>query len=106
MAALKLMIEVEQALTGSTRLKRILFDCCWLVSSVIVIICPDECGSTRVWSNVIALPLSIHDCICPVHTCAREVMFTQPPTTISLLILLDSCKLHHKYPLRSHLTLY
>ena len=62
-----MMIEVEQALTGSTRLKRILFDCCWLVSSVIVIICPDECGSSRVWSNVIALPLSIHDCICPVH---------------------------------------
>ena len=61
------MIEVEQALTGSTRLKRILFDCCWLVSSVIVIICPDECGSTRVWSNVIALPLSIHDCTSPVH---------------------------------------
>ena len=38
--------------------------------------------------------------------CAHEVMFTQPPATISLLILLDSCKLHHKYPLRSHLTLY
>ena len=33
-------------------------------------------------------------------------MFTQPPATISLLILLDSRKLHHKYPLRSHLTLY
>ena len=38
--------------------------------------------------------------------CACEVMFTQPPATISLLILLDSCKLHHKYPFRSHLTLY
>ena len=67
MAALKLMIEVEQALTGSTRLKRILFDCCWLVSSVIVITCPEECGSTRVWSNVIALPLSA--------TCGPALMY-------------------------------
>ena len=66
MAALKRMIEVEQALTGSTRLKRILFDCCWLVSSVIVIICPEECGSTRVWSNVIALPCA---------TCGPALMY-------------------------------
>ena len=37
---------------------------------------------------------------------ACEVMFIQPSATISLLILLDSRKLHHKYPLRLHLTLY
>ena len=37
MAALKLN-EVEQALTGSTQLRRVLFDCYWLVSWATVIV--------------------------------------------------------------------
>ena len=41
MAALKLS-EVEQALTGSTQMKRILFDCCSLVSYSY----PEEYGFT------------------------------------------------------------
>ena len=40
------------------------------------------------------------------YVCACGVVFIQPSATISLLILLDSRKLHHKYPLRSHLTLF
>ena len=43
MAALKLN-EVERALTGSTGLKRILFDCCWLVSRATVTGYLERCG--------------------------------------------------------------
>ena len=52
-AALKLS-EVEQALSGSTQMTTALFDCYWLVSWATVIVYPEECGSTRSWSNAIA----------------------------------------------------
>ena len=61
---MKLMIEVEQAVTGSTRLKRILFDCFWLVSWATVTGYLGRCGITIGRANACQLlfPGGTHDC--------------------------------------------
>ena len=60
MAALKLN-EVERALTGSTQLKRILFDRCWLVSWATVTSYLERCGITIGRANACKLlPVSTH----------------------------------------------
>ena len=72
---MKLMIEVERALTGSTRLKRILFDCCWLVSWATVTGYLERCGITIGRANVCKLlfPGSTHDCnnACNMRACSH-----------------------------------
>ena len=73
---MKLMIEVEQALTGSTRLKRILFDCCWLVSWATVTGYLERFGITIGRSNVCKLlfPGSTHDCNNACNMSARPAL--------------------------------